>query len=204
MDSAGQLREDASQSAHCRRRPVDALKLKTFDDLFLSPDERVELIGGEIVRRPMARFAHGAVQGNLRVELHPFSGGAGPGGGWWFATEISVAYETHECPSHDLAGWRRERLPRLPDGVIDLPPDWVCEIVSPGHEKKDTLILPLLLKRHRVPYYWLIWPEERVLVAHALEEGDWRTIATFKNRGRARVPPFEAVELDLDALLNGR
>jgi Uma2 family endonuclease len=204
MDSAGQLREDASQSVHCRRRPVEALKLKTLDDLFLSPDERVELIGGEIVRRPMARFAHGAAQGNLRVELHPFSGGAGPGGGWWFATEISVAYETHECPSHDLAGWRRERLPRLPDGVIDLPPDWVCEIVSPGHEKKDTLILPLLLKRHRVPYYWLIWPEERVLVAHALEEGDWRTIATLKDRGRARVPPFEAIELDLDALLDGR
>jgi Uma2 family endonuclease len=28
---------------------------------------------------------------------------------------------------------------RLPKSVIDLPPDWVCEIVSPGHEKKDTL-----------------------------------------------------------------
>ena len=36
---------------------MEALKLKTLDDLFLSPDERVELIGGEIVRRPMARFA---------------------------------------------------------------------------------------------------------------------------------------------------
>jgi hypothetical protein len=36
---------------------VEVLKLKTLDDLLLSPDERVELIGGEIVRRPMARFA---------------------------------------------------------------------------------------------------------------------------------------------------
>ncbi|MFB1489438.1 MULTISPECIES: Uma2 family endonuclease [unclassified Thiocapsa] len=182
---------------------MEALKLKTLDDLLLSPEERVELIGGEIVRRPMARFAHGAAQGNLRVELNPFSRGAVPGGGWWFATEISVAYEAHECPSHDLAGWRREWLPRPPNGIVDLPPDWVCEIVSPGHERKDTLALPLLLKRHRVPHYWLIWPEERILSAHALTDGDWRTIATLKDRGRARIPPFEAIELDLDALLGG-
>jgi Uma2 family endonuclease len=182
---------------------MEALKLKTLDDLLLSPEERVELIGGEIVRRPMARFGHGAAQGNLRGVLHPFSGGAGPGGGWWLATEVSVAYEAHECPSHDLAGWRRKRLPRPPAGVIDLPPDWVCEIVSPGHEEKDTRVLPLLLKRHRVPYYWLIWPEERVLAAHALTDGDWRLLITLKERGRARIPPFEALELDLDALLGG-
>jgi len=182
---------------------VEALKLKTIDDLLLSPDERVELIGGEILRRPMARFAHGRAQNRTAFTLGPFDAGEGSGGGWWFATEISVAYETHECPSHDLAGWRRERLPRPPDGVIDLPPDWVCEIVSPGHEKKDTLVLPLLLKRHRVPYYWLIWPEERVLVAYVLNAGDWRTSVTLKGQGRARIPPFEAVEVDLDALLGG-
>ena len=182
---------------------MQALKLKNLDDLLLSPDERVELIGGEIVRRPMARFAHGRAQHRTALALGAFDEGEGRGGGWWFAAEISVAYEPHECPSHDLAGWRRERLPRLPDGVIDLPPDWVCEIVSPGHEKKDTLVLPLLLKRHRVPYYWLVWPEERVLVAHALDEGDWQTIATLKGRDRARIPPFEAVELALDALLGG-
>ena len=176
---------------------MEALKLKTLDDLLLSPDERVELIGGEIVRRPMARFAHAAAQGNLRGELHPFGRGAGPGGGWWFATEVSVAYEAHDCPSHDVAGWRRERLPRLPDAVIDLPPDWVCEIVSPGHEHKDTRYLPLLLKRHRVPFYWLIWPEDRTLVAHALDGADWRTIVTLKGQGRARIAPFEAIALDL-------
>jgi Uma2 family endonuclease len=203
MESAGQLGEDASLSFPRRRRPVDVLKLKTLDDLLLSPDERVELIGGEIVRRPMARFAHGRAQNRMALALGTFDEGEGSGGGWWFATEIGVAYETHECPSHDLAGWRQERLPHLPDGVIDLPPDWVCEIVSPGHEKKDTLVLPLLLKRHRVPCYWLIWPEDRVLAAHALEEDDWRTIATLKNRGRARMLPFEGVERDLDALFGG-
>jgi Uma2 family endonuclease len=77
----------------------------------------------------------------------------------------------------------------------------VCEIVSPGHEKKDTIRIPLLLRRHRVPWYWIIWPEERTLIAHALDDGDWRVISTLKDEDRARVPPFEAVELDLDAVL---
>lgn len=180
---------------------MEALKLNTIDDLLLCPEDRVELINGDIVRRPMARFAHGRAQNRTTLALGPFDEGDGSGGGWWFATEVSVAYEVHECPSHDLAGWRRERLPQPPNGVIDLPPDWVCEIVSPGHEKKDTLVLPLLLKRHRVPDYWLIWPEERRLSAYRLIDGDWREIAMLEGSGRARIPPFEAIELDLDALL---
>jgi Uma2 family endonuclease len=183
---------------------VEALKSKTLEDLLQSPDERVELIDGEIVRRPMTRVSHSWAQGCLRVELNPFIRTAGSESGWWIFTEISVAYERHQCPSHDLAGWRRERLPQPPDGVIDLPPDWVCEIVSPGHEKKDTVSVPLLLKRHHVPYYWIIWPEKRVLEAYLLDEGDWRVIATLKDRDRARIPPFEAIELDLESLLGGR
>ena len=182
---------------------MEALKLYKLDDLLLHSEERVELINGEIVRRPMARFAHGVAQGNLRSELHPLRDPDKPGGGWWFATEVSVAYEAHECPSHDLAGWRRERLPRPPDGVIDLPPDWVCEIVSPGHEKKDTVLLPLLLKRHHVTDYWLIWPEARRLSAYRLLDGDWREIATLEGSRCSHIPPFEAIALDLDTVLGG-
>ena len=113
-------------------------------------------------------------------------------------TEISVAYEAHECPGHDIAGWRRERLH---DGPIELRPDWVCEIVSPGHEKKDTRSIPLLLRRHGVPSYWLIWPEDQALIAYALDVGDWRAVASLKGADRARVPPFDSVELDLGAVL---
>ena len=48
---------------------MEALELKTTDDLLASPEERVELINGEIVRRPMARAEHGFVQGNAVAEL---------------------------------------------------------------------------------------------------------------------------------------
>ena len=103
---------------------METCKLKTLDDLAASPDERVELIDGDIVQRPMARSDHGIAQGNTTAELGHFSREFGPGG-WWIITEVSVAYELHQCPTHDIAGWRRERMPHRPTGVIDLTPDWV-------------------------------------------------------------------------------
>jgi Uma2 family endonuclease len=179
---------------------MEARKLQTIADLLASPEERVELIDGEIVRRPMARAEHGVVQGNTREELGPVNRKSGPGG-WWILTEVGVAYELHQCPSHDLAGWRKERMPERPSGVIELAPDWVCEIVSPGHERKDTLTLFLLLQRHRVPFYWLIWPEDRTLVAYGLDGDHYRVIATLSEPARVRVPPFEEIEIDLAYIL---
>jgi Uma2 family endonuclease len=185
---------------------MEALKLATLADLLADPEERVELIGGEIVRRPMARAEHGLVQSATTIELGPLTRGSGPGG-WWIATEISVLYEAHQCPCHDLAGWRRERLPERPRGVVELTPDWVCEIVSPGHERKDTLTLLLLLQRPRVPYYWLIWPEERTLVAYGLDGVSYRIItnltAAGADAGRVPIPPFEAVPIDLGYIFGG-
>jgi len=183
---------------------MEADELQTIDDLLSCPEERVELIGGEIVRRPMARAEHGAVQGNTREELGAFNRRGGPNG-WWIFTEVSVAYGLHDCPAHDLAGWRKQRMPERPSGVVQTAPDWVCEIVSPGHERKDTLTLFLLLQRHRVPFYWLIWPEDRTLIAHRLDGDGYKvacteTLAAGEER-RVRIPPFDEIELDLGYML---
>ncbi|MCG6943501.1 MAG: Uma2 family endonuclease, partial [Thiohalocapsa sp.] len=92
-----------------------------------------------------------------------------------------------------------------PRGVVDMTPDWVCEIVSPGHERKDTLTLFLLLQRHRVPFYWLIWPEDRTLIVHQIDGDNYRvalTLTLAAGEGqRARIPPFDDIELDLGYIL---
>jgi hypothetical protein len=41
---------------------MEAYRLQTVADLLASPEERVELVDGEIVRRPRARGEHGSVQ----------------------------------------------------------------------------------------------------------------------------------------------
>jgi len=50
---------------------MEARKLQSVADLLASPEDRVELIDGEIVRRPMARGEHASVQLRTGVELGP-------------------------------------------------------------------------------------------------------------------------------------
>jgi len=84
---------------------------------------------------------------------------------------------------------------------MTLIPDWVCEIVSPGHERQGYFELFLLLQRHRVPFYWIIWPEDRVLIAYRLVSDSYRVIETITEQNHARIPLFEDVELNLAFLL---
>jgi Uma2 family endonuclease len=183
---------------------IEALKLLTVDDLMQAEEERIELIDGEIVRRPMARFEHALAQSALADEVQVLKRKDGPGG-WWIVTEISVQYSEHQCPSHDLAGWRKERVPERPSGIMTLAPDWVCEILSPGHERKDTVHHLLLLQRAAVPNYWILSPEDRTLIVYALDGGAYRLCYSVAYRppetpARARIPPFESIDIDLGYL----
>jgi hypothetical protein len=72
---------------------MEAIKLKTIEDLLLCPEERVELLGGEIVRRPMTRAHHARAQRRSAGALDAFDRPSRPRG-WWILTEASVAYES--------------------------------------------------------------------------------------------------------------
>jgi|SaaInlStandDraft_3_1057020.scaffolds.fasta_scaffold54727_2 hypothetical protein len=97
-----------------------------------------------------------------------------------------------------IAGWQKKRLPELPNGIIQTTPDWVCEIVSLGHESKDTIRNFNLLCKYQVPYYWLIWPEDRVLIAYKLVSGKYLVIESLEGGGIVRIEPFENIAFDLD------
>lgn len=180
---------------------MEAQKLKTVEDLLQSEDERVELIDGEIVKRPMARSEHALIQSGISDEVSLLKRKSGQGG-WWIMTEISVKYGEHQCPCHDLAGWRKERMPHRPTGIMQVIPDWVCEITSPGHERKDLFHHFMLLQRIHVGYYWVISPEDKALIAYQLVDGKYHVVFSAECREqrdfkKTRIPPFEQVEIDL-------
>ena len=99
---------------------MEAIQLKTVADLDEAclKNERIELIDGEIVKHPMARFDHSLAQSGLSGQFFPLWG-KGDDDGWWIITEVSVRYSEHHCPSHDLAGWRKSRVPHPPSSVMD-------------------------------------------------------------------------------------
>jgi hypothetical protein len=57
-----------------------------------------------------------------------------------------------------------------------------------------------LLQRHRVPSYWLIWPEDRTLIAYRLEDGRYHIVATLSGAAQACIPPFDDISVDLGYL----
>ncbi|WP_373280462.1 Uma2 family endonuclease, partial [Methylogaea oryzae] len=98
----------------------------------------------------------------------------------------------------DLAGWRRERLPALPDtSYFDLAPDWVCEVLSPSTARMDRADKLPIYAAHGVGHAWLIDPDAQTLEVFALVDGRWRLECVHQKDDEVRAPPFEALGFGL-------
>ncbi len=105
----------------------------------------------------------------------------------------------------DLAGWRRKRMPYLPEGHrFEVVPDWVCEILSPSTKRKDRETKMPLYAFYEVQYAWLIDPIEHVLEVYRLNVGTWVESGRFAGADQVIAPPFEAISLDLGAFWSPR
>lgn len=174
----------------------------TYEDLLKVPDHLVaEILDGELYAtpRPAPRHAN-ASSGLLGVVRGPFDHGRGGPGGWriLFEPELHLGADVL-VP--DVAGWRRERLPVLPEeAYFSLPPDWICEVVSPSTAAMDRVTKLSIYARERVGHAWLIDPVARTLELLRLEGGRWTIVATWSGLPTVRAEPFDALELDLSLL----
>jgi len=179
-----------------------ALRLARYEDLFDLPEHLVgEIIHGALHTQPRPAPRHARASSSLGVKLGgPFdAGGAGPGG-WWILDEPELHLGGHVLVP-DLAGWRRQRLPRLPDSAwFELAPDWVAEVLSPSSARKDRVLKLPLYARFGVGHCWLIDPDARTLEAYANESGQWLLLGTWGDADAAAIPPFDAITLELSAL----
>ena len=173
---------------------------KTFADIaVLGEDTHVELIRGELMPKAMSSWAHSDAEQGLVVLLHRRfnrTGGARWPGGWWIGSEIHVGYETHEVYCHDAVGWRREHIDGKPHGwPVKTRPDWVCEVLSRGHERSDRVEKQETLHAANVPHYWLIDHEEKLVQIYRHEPKGYLLVKSFSSGETVRAEPFDAVEL---------
>ncbi len=81
--------------------------------------------------------------------------------------------------------------------AIRVVPDWVCEILSKTTRRHDQFVKMPYYAKVGVAYAWVADVDERVLTAHRLESSDWRIIGAYSNETEARIPPFDAVPLNV-------
>ena len=177
-------------------------KPATYQDIIDLPENLVgEIIDGEIYAQPRPAPRHARASSLLGGKLTgPYDEGLGGPGGWWILDEPELHLGPHVLVP-DLAGWRRERMPKLPDSAwFELSPDWVCEVLSPGTAAKDRAKKMPRYAEEGVGHAWLIDPNARMLEVYRNVEGRWLLLQVFEEADEITAPPFDALAFNLSNL----
>jgi Uma2 family endonuclease len=180
---------------------VTTKRQPTYADIEALPEHLVgEILEGELVVSPRPRSRHAHATGIIGTDLiGPFQRQPRGPGGWWFLIEPELHLGSHVVVP-DLAGWRRERMPAIPDEpFFQLAPDWVCEIASPSTARVDRTVKTRIYAAAEVSAMWIVDPVARSLEVFRLVDGRWTLISTHSGDERVRAEPFDAIELELAA-----
>lgn len=120
------------------------------------------------------------------------------GRGWWIEVETEIRFPPGRLAVPDLAGWRVERVPDLPDeNPLNVIPDWCCEVLSPRTARDDKRLKLPLFASSGVPWSWLVDPTLRLVEVYQMIDGRPALTATAQEDERKVLPPFD-VEISLD------
>src|SRR5262245_9089971 len=174
----------------------------TYDDLIAVPDPLVaEIVDGELLASPRPATPHAraasAIGSDLFGGFDGPPGSAGRPGGWWILDEPEL-HLGQDVLVPDVAGWRIERMPSIPDVVgITVVPDWVCEVISPTTGRLDRTRKMPIYAREGVRHAWLVDPLARTLEVYRLEAGGWVVAVAHGGDVSERVEPFAALALEI-------
>ncbi|MEN9797015.1 MAG: hypothetical protein RL653_711 [Pseudomonadota bacterium] len=179
-------------------------RMTSAEVLALPEERRLEVIAGRVEEKAAPSNHHGlslAQLGGRVTESFGRHGGGRPGG-WWILSDVDLELGPEDLVRPDLAGWRREKLPKVPPGrPMRVVPDWVCEIVSPSNARRDRVEKVRLYHRAGVGHYWLLEPEAATLTVLQHEPAGYRVVQVAAGTERVRAAPFEQLEFSLAELL---
>ena len=174
----------------------------TYQDVLDAPPNMVaEVLHGALYTHPRPAIPHARASSALGVQLGgPFDYGRGGPGGWWIVDEPEL-HLGDDIVVPDLAGWRRTRMPELPDtAYCELAPDWACEVLSPATRALDRGAKQRIYAREGAGHLWFVDPDAQTLEAFELREGRWVLLGGRTGNASISLPPFEATRFDLSDL----
>jgi Uma2 family endonuclease len=183
--------------AEVARRP------RTFEELYAEITRLPEGITGEILEDDAIRTMSRPGKRHRRAAgacIDALSGANANlrGTGWWIEVETEIRFPGNRLAVPDLAGWRVERVPDLPDeNPLTVLPDWCCEILSPRTARDDKRLKLPLFARSGVPWSWLVDPGLRFVEIYQTVNGLPALVTTAQEDERRVLPPFE-LEISLE------
>lgn len=177
----------------------------SYEDVLAAPEHLVaEILDGELFLSPRPATRHANASSVLGADIlgafHRPPGDPAHPGGWWILDEPELHFRD-DVVVPDLAGWRRERLPRIPDAAwVELAPDWLCETLSPSTAAIDRGRKLRIYAREGVRHVWLLDPIARTLEVLALAGDRWLVEAVHTGSELVRADPFAAIAIDMARL----
>jgi Uma2 family endonuclease len=142
-------------------------KLITGEELLAMGDiGPCELIDGRIVPMSPTGFEHGNIEVNLSLALKAFAQQRKLG--WVVSGEVGIYTRRHpdRVRGADVVFASKERLPKLPEGFLQVAPELVVEIISPTDRWSD-------MRRKIDEYFaigaqrvWVVEPENRTVLVY--------------------------------------
>lgn len=162
-------------------------------------------IDGQLHAMSRPSFSHGVAQAGALIAVQPWADktpSEGRPGGWLFHLEPELHFPSPHFETDvlvpDVAGWRRERLPKFPRGAsLSLAPDWVCEVLSPSTASYDKGQKRSIYHRAGVQWLWLVDPLKRTLEAQRRAGDLFVRIGRWQGDVRVQAEPFSELGIDL-------
>ena len=84
--------------------------------------------------------------------------------------------------------------------MIDVMPDWICEVLSPSTEGDDRCEKRSIYAKAGVGHLWFVDPRPEMLEAYELTKGKWLLLDAFFGDAQIIAPPFADVSFPLGLL----
>jgi Uma2 family endonuclease len=180
-----------------------ALLLKraaTIADHEESSDRRAQIIDGDLWSFAPPTMDHQVASMELGTLLAPERDRV-DGTGWVILPSIGLKLGPRNVFLPDLAGWRRTRMPTVPDVTYcELAPDWVCEVMSSSTRPFDLGKKREVYATARVRHWWFIEPTIQTVSIFELVGSGYQLIGSAQEDDRIALAPFLDLTLDLSKL----
>ena len=173
----------------------------TYEDLQKFPDDhlRREIIDGDLVVTPSPVLRH---QRAVRELIYLLVNYCRAHGGEIYPAPTDVFFSDTNVVVPDVLLVRADRLHRLKDDrYIEVAPDLVVEVSSPGTRRIDLGRRKDLYQRFGVPEYWFVDLEANRFEVYRLSSGRYGS-AAFVGRGETvESPILPGLEIPVDDVL---
>jgi Uma2 family endonuclease len=159
---------------------------------------RYEIHEGELSVTPAPGSKHQAVSMNLAAALHAHVRARGLGR--VLAAPLDIILSDTTVVQPDIVFVATERAGQISERGIEGAPTLVIEILSPSTRETDRHTKTQLYARHRIPHYWIVDPDARVVEAYTLGVESYVLSGRISDDGTLSAAPFSDLELPAGSL----